>query len=135
MRALFMAFLALTLSACVHETNLQSLDGKSIGKATIEYEGNSSGTITLERNGLIYKGLWTASKVDEGREIAKVYGVNSRRYKDYQRGLGVNYLRRGYSTLESEQGTTLSCEFTYRSASAKGFCNSDNEYFEFVTER
>lgn len=84
----------------------------------------------MERNGKIYKGLWSASKVDESHKIAKAYGGG---YQNHQRGLG-SYLRQGYSTFQSEQGDTLYCEFTYKNVSAKVSCKSDSEYFEFLAE-
>lgn len=131
MRALLMAGFALTFTACVHSTALQSLNGKHVGKATIAFEGNSSGKLTIERNGIIYRGPWAASKIDESANIAKIYGMHSQRYQNYQRGLG-DYQRLGKSTLLSEQGNVLNCEFKYRGSTAQGWCKSDVEQFEFV---
>ena len=133
LRTLFITGLALALSACVHDTTLRTLDDKTIGKATVEFKGNSSGKLSLERNGLVYRGLWTVSKVDESNKIAKAYGLQRLSYKNYQRGLGVD-LREGYSNLPSEQGDAMNCEFRYGDVSAKDSCKSDIDFFEFVAE-
>ena len=131
MRTLLIIGILIALVGCTHEVALQNHDGNYIGKATLEFEGNSSGTISLDRNGVIYRGLWTSSKVDEGGMIASNYGIGSKKYKDYQRGWG-NYLRSGESIFQSEQGDILKCEFRYRGTSAQGACRSETEMFEFT---
>lgn len=131
MRTLFMAGFALTFTACVNSKALKSKYGKPIGKATIAVDGNSSGKLTLARNGIMYRGPWEASKIDESAHIAKIYGMHSQRYQKYQRGLG-DYQRLGRSTLLSEQGDVMNSEFKYRGTTAQGWCKSDVEQFEFV---
>lgn len=131
MRTLLIIGILATLVGCTHQVALQSPEGQHIGKAMVEFKGNSSGTISLDRNGVIYRGLWTASKIDEGGVIASNYGIGSKKYKDYQRGWG-NYLRSGESILQSEQGGILKCEFRYRGTSALGACRSETEMFEFM---
>ncbi|HNZ56268.1 MAG TPA: hypothetical protein PL133_05515 [Methylophilaceae bacterium] len=132
MRTLFIAALSLTLFACVHETKLQSLDGhQTLGRAIITSEGDHAGKIRLERDGKVYSGTWVGTKADESREIARAYGAQSLKYKNYQKGLG-SYLRQANTVLQTEQGETLNCEFKYRGTSAKGACQSETDHFEFL---
>lgn len=132
MRTLFIAALSLTLVACVHETKLQSLDGQqTLGRVTITSDGGNAGEIQLERDGKVYSGTWLATRVDESREISRVYGAQSLRYKNYQKGLG-SYLHQANTVLRTEQGETLNCEFKYRGTSAKGSCQSETDHFEFL---
>lgn len=131
MRTLIKAGILFALVGCTHEVVLQSPDGQHIGTAILEFKSNSSGTISLDRNGVIYRGLWTASKVDEGGIIASTYGIGSKKYIDYQRGWG-KYLRAGESILQSEQGNIIKCEFRYYGTSAQGVCRSEAETFEFT---
>ena len=133
MRIYILAALLLSFTSCVHQADLQSPDGKSLGIATIESDGNHSGKITLVRNDHIFKGNWASTKVDESRQIAKSYGVNSRRYVDYQRGLG-SYLHEATSVLKSDQGNVLTCVFKYRGITAKGSCQSETDSFEFTVK-
>lgn len=134
MYLLRMAAILITLAGCTHEVALQSLDGQFIGRATLKFEGNNSGSISLDRNGEIYQGRWIATKVDEGGKIASTYGIGSKKYKDYQRGSG-NYLQSGQSTLQSNQGDILNCEFKYRGTAVQGSCRSETDNFEFINKQ
>ena len=52
MRKLLVTALSCSLLACVHETNLQSLDGhQTLGRAIITSDGDNAGKIRLERDG------------------------------------------------------------------------------------
>lgn len=133
MRTLLITGNALTQVGCSHEADLRSPDGQFIGRATVEFEGDSSGNVTLERNGVIYRGLWSASKVDESGKIARSHGLHRQKYQNYQHGCG-NYLRSGASTSQSQQGGTLNCEFEYRESAAPGWCKSKTETFEFMEQ-
>jgi hypothetical protein len=133
MRVILFIGILITLAGCSHEAALQTPEGEHIGMATLKFEGNSSGTISLDRNGVIYQGQWSATKVDESAAIAKNYGIGSRRYKDYLQGKG-EYLKSGESTLKSEDGTTFNCYFKYRGSSAYGVCSSDTETFDFMVK-
>ncbi len=133
MRVIIIIGFIFTLIGCSHEITLQSLDGQQIGKATLEFENNNSGTIHLVRSGMIYQGQWTAVKVDESREIAEQYGMGRKKYQNYLQGKG-NYLMSAQSTLISKDGDTLNCEFMYRGVTAHGWCSSETETFEFVVK-
>jgi len=133
LRSLFLAGIAIALAGCTQEAHLRSPDGQYIGKATVEFEDNDSGNITLERNGLVYRGPWSAHIVDESRKISGNHGIGSQKYLNYQRGWS-SYLRAGQSTLQSSRGDILKCEFKYRATAVYGNCSSEAESFEFVTE-
>jgi hypothetical protein len=133
MRTIYIVGAFISIIGCTHEVTLQTPGGKDIAKAELKYEGNSSGDLVLNKNGVIYKGKWEATKVDESAAIAKNYGIGSRRYKEYLQGKG-EYLKSGESTLKSEDGTTLNCYFKYRGSSAHGVCSSDTETFDFMVK-
>jgi hypothetical protein len=133
MRIIFIVGTIISLIGCTHEVTLQNPNGKDIAKAELNYEGNSSGNLVLNKNGVIYKGRWEATKVDESAAIAKTYGIGSRRYKDYLQGRG-EYLKTGESQLKSESGETLNCYFKYRGSTAQGVCSSDTETFDFMVK-
>jgi hypothetical protein len=133
MRIILMIGIVIGLVSCTHKVALQTPNGQEIGMATLEFEGNSSGNISLVLNGVIYQGQWKAIKVDESGKIASNYGIGSKKYKDYISGQG-NYLRSGQSLLVSENGEKLNCEFKYKGISAHGWCNSDTEKFEFMVK-
>jgi len=130
MRTIFLVGTIISLIGCAHEVTLQTTGGKDIAKAEIKYEGNSSGYLVLNKDGVIYKGRWEAVKVDESAAIAKSYGIGSRRYKEYLQGRG-DYLKSGESLLKSDRGETLNCYFKYRGSTAQGVCSSDTETFDF----
>ncbi|MFM9836525.1 MAG: hypothetical protein ACKVOA_10530 [Methylophilaceae bacterium] len=131
MRLLLISGLAIVLISCTHDIALQTPDGQPVGKAVLAFEGNSSGTIAIDRNGEAYRGQWIASKVDESAKIASAYGIGSKKYKDYKRGWG-KYLRAGQSRLQSDKGSILNCEFQYRGTNIHGSCKSETEEFEFI---
>lgn len=133
MRTIFIVGTIISLIGCTHEVALQNLSGKDIAKAELRYEGNSSGYLVLNKNGVIYKGRWEATKIDESGAIAKSNGIGSRRYKDYLQGRG-DYLKSGESILESEGGEILNCYFKYRGSTAHGVCSSDSETFDFMVK-
>lgn len=68
MRLLLISGLAIVLISCTHDIALQTPDGQPVGKAVLAFEGNSSGTIAIDRNGETYRGQWIASKVDESQK-------------------------------------------------------------------
>ena len=133
MRTIFIVGTIISLIGCTHEVTLQTPGGKDFAKAEIKYEGNSSGYLVLNKDGVIYKGRWEAVKVDESAAIAKSYGIGSRRYKEYLQGRG-DYLKSGESLLKSDGGETLNCYFKYRGSAAQGVCSSDTETFDFLVK-
>jgi hypothetical protein len=133
MRKLFMIGISFVLLGCTHEATLLNPEGQPIGNAELKFDSNNAGTMQLNRNGDIYQGQWTAVKVDESATIAKQYGMGSRKYQNYRQGKG-SYLKSGQSTLKSNNGVTLNCEFKYRGTSAHGWCSSETEMFEFMVK-
>jgi hypothetical protein len=125
--------LTLELTGCAHEIALKGVNDHVLGKAIIQFEASSSGVITLEKNDVIYRGPWSAKKIDESGRIAGIFGINSKKYKDYSGGRG-NYLRLGKSVLQSEHGEIINCEFKYRGIAVQGTCKSEKETFEFVNK-
>jgi hypothetical protein len=133
MRTILIVGTIISLIGCTHEVTLQTPSGKDIAKAEIKYEGNSSGYLVLNKDGVIYKGRWEAVKVDESAAIARTYGRSSYRYKEYLLGRGY-YLKSGESLLKSDSGETLNCSFKYRGSSGQGVCSSDAETFDFMVK-
>ena len=85
----------------------------------LTFSDNNSGSMMLNKNGIIYYGQWTAKKVDESSQIAKHYGIGSKKYQNYLQGKG-DYLKSAQSTLKASNGDTLDCDFKYRGTSAHG---------------
>lgn len=131
MRRIFMIWISIVVLGCTHQAELKSPDGKSIGKAQLSFSNNNSGTMVLNKNGTIYQGQWVSTKVDESNQIAKRYGIGSKKYQNYLQGKG-EYLKSAQSTLKSSNGDVLNCEFRYRGTSAHGWCKSESESFEFI---
>lgn len=128
-----LAVVLVILAGCTHDVSLSSPDGKAIGQARLEFDAHHSGSIALRMGDVDYRGGFTEQKVDEGGRIAEAYGLNSRKYKEYRQGNG-NYLWRGKAILQSENGTEMQCEFTYRGTRGMGTCRSENDTFDFVGE-
>ena len=131
MRKILIIGISFFLFACTHQAALKTPDGQSIGKAELTFNNNTSGSMTLSKNGVIYQGQWTATKVDESCQIAKHFGIGSKKYQNYLQGKG-NYLKSAQSTLKSSHGDTINCDFKYRGTTAHGWCQSETESFEFI---
>ena len=131
MRKILMIGISFFVLGCTHQAALKTPDGQIIGKAELTFSNNNSGTMTLNKNGVIYQGQWTAEKVDEASQIAKHYGIGSKKYQNYLQGKG-DYLMSAQSTLKSSNGDTLNCDFKYRGTTAHGWCKSETESFEFI---
>lgn len=131
MRRIFVIWISLVVLGCTHQAELKSPDGQAIGKAQLSFSNNNSGTMVLNKNGTIYQGQWVSTKVDESNQIAKRYGIGSKKYQNYLQGKG-EYLKSAQSTLKSSNGDVLNCEFRYRGTSAHGWCKSESESFEFI---
>lgn len=128
----FLFLMAALAAGCNHDFMLRKPDGTAIGPGVINYgQSNSVGTVTLNINGTIYRGLLESRKVDESAYIAAQYGLNSRKYREYSLGRG-NYLREGQATLHSDQGGILKCEIAYRGVNGRGYCESGSERFDVV---
>lgn len=131
MRKILIIGISFFVLGCSHQATLKTLDGQTIGKADLTFSNNNSGTILLNKNGIIYQGQWTAAKVDKSSQIAKHYGIGSKKYQNYLQGKG-DYLKSAQSTLKSSNDETLNCDFKYRGTSAHGWCGSETESFEFI---
>lgn len=131
MRKIFMIGISFFILGCTHQAALKTTDGQTIAKAELTFSNNNAGSMTLNKNGVIYQGQWTAEKVDESSQIAKRYGIGSKKYQNYLQGKG-DYLKSAQSTLKSSNGDTLNCDFKYRGTSAHGWCKSETESFEFI---
>jgi len=130
MRKILLVGISLVVLGCTHQAALKSPGGQLIGKAELTFSNNNSGSMTLNKDGVIYQGQWTAEKVNESSKIAKDYGIGSKKYQNYLQGKG-DYLKSAQSTLKSSNGDTLNCDFKYRGTSAHGWCRSETESFEF----
>jgi len=131
MRKIFMIGISFFILGCTHQAALKTTDGQTIAKAELTFSNNNAGSMTLNKNGVIYQGQWTAEKVDESSQIAKRYGIGSKKYQNYLQGKG-DYIKSAQSTLKSSNGDTLNCDFKYRGTSARGWCKSETESFEFI---
>ena len=131
MRKILIIGISFFVLACTHQTTLKTPDGQTIGKAELTFSNNNSGSMTLSKNGIFYQGQWSATKVDESSQIAKHFGIGSKKYQNYLQGKG-HYLKSAQSTLKSIDGDTLNCDFKYRGTSAHGWCQSETESFEFI---
>jgi hypothetical protein len=133
MKTIFIIGALVSLIGCTHEVTLQNFNGNEIAKAEFKFEGNNSGYLVLNRNGLIYRGRWESTRVDESGAIARTYGIGSHRYKEYLQGRGY-YLKSGESQLKSDSGEILNCSFEYRGSSGRGVCSSDADTFDFMVK-
>ena len=113
MRKILMIGISFFILGCTHQATLKTADGQPIGKAELTFSDNNSGSMMLNKNGIIYYGQWTAKKVDESSQIAKHYGIGSKKYQNYLQGKG-DYLKSAQSTLKASNGDTLDCDFKYR---------------------
>jgi hypothetical protein len=128
-----LALVAAILAGCTHDVSLSSPDGRNIGQARLDFDAHNAGSIVLRIGDSNYLGEFTEQKVDEGRRIAEAYGLNSRKYREYQQGNG-SYQWRGKATLHADNGDEMQCEFIYRGTRGRGTCTSATDKFDFVGE-
>ena len=131
MYALLFLLIAMLTAGCTQDVALYSPEGTLLGQATLNIDDNDTNKVTLIKNGEIYSGKWTETRVDESAAIAARYGVGSRKYQDYKRGWSPEK-HVGKATLVSESNISMRCSFSIRGTSGQGQCLTDTEKFTIL---
>lgn len=121
------------LTGCTQDVALRTSDGKPIGQASLVFDSNKVGTLSITIDNVSYHGDWVAEKVDESGSISRRYGMGSRKFNEYVTGRG-NDLWQGKAALRSAAGEMIQCDFVYRGAKGSGTCQSATGSFDFVGE-
>lgn len=123
LRALFAAFFLLGLCGCQDNFTLLNNNNVPVGKATLDYSGNSRGTARFLIDNKEFKGSWSVVKIYEDPPAQRFRLTGTRSYEDYMLGNTADQLRHGHAVLLDQGGAQLNCDFYFRTEPRAAQCS------------
>lgn len=124
----------LVLSACQEDVVLLGENGVVIGKGTLVTNLNPPSLVSFTINGKAYTGSWRITNVYDPKDEKRYKLMGSRSYENYMAGNAPDQLKIAHAELLAEDGTGMTCDFSYRRQPKEGSCSAGGKTLKLIMQ-